>query len=324
MINGNTDFESFQSRYFLLFNNLKAKIMPEEQSIANPASDSATAATQQQVQQPSGGSTTGYGDVQQGTESATSPTPSLPDESSEPSLEVLKKEYGKLRQEQEELKKEREKAAQLEKYNQAYTNWILSDPSRAKQAMVELEGKTVEEADRILEEAKKTNPDRWKQQADPKEDVEKTARAVFEAERTKWETLEKFRKTLPELDLDTAKDETERTKRYEMATKTNKLAITMVETLGITPEQAWMRAYQELTGQTTAEIEKAREEGHLAGMLAANANRATIKSPTTGEAGHTETKSRVQLTESQKAVAKASRMSDEEYADWLNKPGIVT
>lgn len=238
-------------------------------------------------------------------------------ESKEVDDEAERRAVGKLQQTQKEmeaLKAEREKLME----------WALSSPDRAKQALIEIEGKTPEEADQLITQARQNNPNRWNdgsqqanqtQQSVPQVDPYTAAQEVLELK----EDLNKFYEVVPEMDPAVVTDEN-REEIRTLASKIDSLANTFTEIDSDTKRvDAWVKAYKVLTNKTDADIEAARETGRLEGMATANSNRAsTFNTPKGGKTGS----SGVALTDSQRKVLEGMRkmgyeMSDEEYAESL-------
>lgn len=261
----------------------------------------------------------GHDDTQDIESTTSQPAPSEGEENTEQDIdEAERRAVGKLQQTQKELealKADREKLM----------GWALSSPERAKQALIEIEGKTPEEAEQIIAQARQAN--RWNEtQAEstttqstpsaPQVDPYKAAEEVLELR----EDLSKFYQIVPEMDPKAVTDD-KREEVKSLAANIDALANTFTSINPSTKRvDAWVKAYKILTNKTDAEIEDARETGRLEGMATANSNRAsTFNKPKGGKTAS----SGVALTDSQRKVLDDMRkmgyeMTDEEYAESVN------
>lgn len=235
----------------------------------------------------------------------------------EPDTEALKREYGKLKQTQEEAKKLQ---SQLDEYQKI----ITSSPEVFEKALIQTaNGQYTEaQAKAYVEDLKAKGY--WKTESspqapliDPRQIAEQVKREVVSEQYFKTE-IEKFIAEVPEMNpANVPADKVEETKA--LAERVDYIAQAYAQANpNVSFKDALLKAYKLETNKTDAEIEQAREAGKIEGMAMANAVNGSIsKAPVASQS----TKSTVRLSPEDQEAAKLIGMTPEDY---LKYSGDVT
>lgn len=272
--------------------------MSEEKTNSDIVTDSVQAATQElQESQPSGESESSHGVQNNQIEEVTETK--ITDE---PTEEAMRKEYGKLRQTQAEFETLKKESEETKAQNDAYVNWILNNPDRAKEALIDIEGYTAEQAAGMVtkiqkkeEKAQSMNPD----------DLRTYIAQEVQIERKKDEFVRMF----PDLNPSKASGRAELGKMQQKAENIVGLADSLMRANPkITEQDAWKQAHDYVSGKVSDE----REEGKLEGMMLINNNNATTKNSSV--AGTQMKNSTATFTDIEREVMKQTGMSEKDYA----------
>lgn len=226
-----------------------------------------------------------------------------------PDDEVERRAAGKLKQTQEEL-------AQVKRQEEAYRAYILKSPDRVKEALIEVDGYTEEQANTYVADMRKRNPSLWQ---DPNAPVP-AAPVVEDPRAAAWEVVntherqKRFWSALPELDPARISSDEEKSKAGELAIGVEYQA-TLLKAFNpnLTDEEAWKKGYMVLTGKTEEQLLEAQEKGRIEGLVSGAQDNASTRSPASGGQP---VKGSVKLTEYESDIARQAGMSPEEYAKW--------
>jgi len=263
--------------------------MPEEQQHAEVLNDSVApqlitgseTVTQDSTMQSSDDLNISH-DEMQTNETSEESIPTTLSNTQEPTIDVLKKEYGKLKETQKELKASRQE-------KEALIGWTLKTPERTREYLIETEGKSPEEADRVIAHVRVTNPQLWgssqngqQNNAQQAPDPYVIAQQVVQKTLEEREYVDRFFKAVPELSPKTVKNDEEKQSFIAMSQKVDYIARSF---LAAKPEAdletLWMDAYKYVTGRSDEDITHAREEGRYEGMQIANGQKAASFSSST-------------------------------------------
>lgn len=224
------------------------------------------------------------------------------------------------------LEKERNEALKKVKETEdrfnTVSNWVLKDPKRYKEALIETSGYTSEQADQVIEEIKKQNPQIWNPEGEVREDVKKkgyvpedliqAARNLPEVQyarqlkEQKDKEEEGFYKKFEDDRPDIAENESSRDVRSMIYNN----ASFYQKSKNLTKEQAFDLAYK-----VVLHPEKLQEQGEIETLLKMNnASTGNISAPQSGQPS----KRGVSLTQQQHDTAQALGLSDEQYAEGMN------
>jgi hypothetical protein len=226
-----------------------------------------------------------------------------PDAKSE---EAARREAGALAKAQRELVERDARLQSLETQASKFAELIARDPNTYRDALMETQGLTKEQADAQVAALKAqghwtTNP---VQQAPtnvvPQVDPYTAARVVLEQEKATESLMEAY----PEL----KNQSPENIANYQQAFYLAQAARSVRPSMSL--KDALIQQYGFVTGKTSTQIQEAKEAGRIEGMAQLNA---ATQAASTGAVAQTTKSPNYNLSEADRAIAKLHNMSDADY-----------
>lgn len=225
----------------------------------------------------------------------------------------------KYRRVEQKVSKLESEKTQFQRSAEQIANWVVSDPSRAKQAFVELRGMSEQDADQYVQQLRQDqnldnngvnngqNVD-INQQTNPNLDPAQITNFVRQAYKQEQENQNRDRAyksffgRFPEMDPKNVpverKDEV-----IQLATKIDNLSLGF-QAVGYSLDESLDKAYKELSGKTQEEIEQARNKGKYDAMANRNAqNGSTFTNEVVGRSG-------------KKSSFKPSNQAEQDMVNW--------